>query len=71
MLDKYKTLFNGLNAIKEANPNIKFVKIYYIDEENFTIKGIDENGVKCYTKRVCKNKKLKGIDADYRRKTRQ
>ena len=71
MSDKHRTLFKALNRIKDENPEIKLVKIYYVDEENFTIKGIDENGVKCYTKRKSKDKKIEAFDSDYVRRTKQ
>ena len=64
--NKYRTLFKALNRIKEENPDIKLIKIFYIDEDNFTIKGIDENENKCFTKRVNKDKKSKAFDSDYR-----
>lgn len=57
--NKYRTLFKALNRIKEENPEIKLIKIYFIDENNFTIKGINENGDKCFTKRIAKDKKAK------------
>ena len=66
MTDKYKTLVKALDRIKEENDNIHLVKIYYFDEENFTIKGIDRNGDKCFTKRVCKDKSLSAFDHDFR-----
>ena len=64
--NKYRTLFKALNRIKEENPDIKLIKIFYIDEDNFTIKGIDENENKCFTKRVNKDRKSKAFDCDYR-----
>ena len=67
--NKYRTLFKALNRIKEENPDIKLIKIFYIDEENFTIKGIDESGDKCFTKRIAKDRKLKAFDNDYRERT--
>ena len=64
--NKYRTLFKALNRIKEENPEIKLIKIYYIDEDNYTIKGINDNGDKCFTKRIDKDKKSKAFDSDFR-----
>lgn len=64
--DKYKTFIKSMNRIKEENEEIKLIKVYYFDENNFTIKGIDSNGEKCFTKRVCKDKSLRPFDADFR-----
>ena len=64
--NKYRTLFKALNRIKEENEDIRLIKIYYIDEDNFTIKGINESGDKCFTKRVAKDRKLTAFDNDYR-----
>ena len=64
--NKYRTLFKALNRIKEENPDIKLIKIYYIDEDNFTIKGINENGDKCFTKRIDKDKRSNAFDSDFR-----
>lgn len=64
--NKYRTLFKALNRIKEENPDIKLIKIYYIDEDNFTIKGINENGDKCFTKRIDKDRKSTAFDSDFR-----
>ena len=66
MIDKYKTLVKALNRIKEENENISLIKIYYFDADNFTIKGIDSNGDKCFTKRVCKDKWTQAFDHDFR-----
>ena len=64
--NKYRTLFKALNRIKEENEDISLIKIYYIDEDNFTIKGINESGDKCFTKRICKDKSLSVFDHDFR-----
>ena len=67
-MNKYRTLCKALNRLKDENPNVKLVKVYYIDDENFTIKGIDENGEKVFTKRIQKDKKLSGFDCNFREK---
>ena len=67
--NKYRTLFKALNRIKEENEDIKLIKIYFIDENNFTIKGINENGDKCFTKRVDKDRKSTAFDSDFRKRT--
>lgn len=64
--DKYKTLVKALNRIKAENENITLIKIYYFDENNFTIKGIDASGNKCFTKRKCEDKKTRNFDSDFR-----
>ena len=64
--NKYRTLFKALNRIKEENPEIKLIKIYYIDENNFTIKGINEKGNKCFSRRVDKDHIESGFDSDFR-----
>lgn len=64
--NKYRTLFKALNRIKEENPDIKLIKIYYIDEENYTIKGINQNGNKCFSRRVDKDHIESAFDSDYR-----
>lgn len=65
---KYKNLIKELEKIKKDEPNVAFIKIYYSDEENYTVKGIDENGIKVFTNRVNKDRKLKAFDCDYREK---
>ena len=67
--NKYRTLFKALNRIKEENEDISLIKIYYIDEDNFTIKGINESGDKCFTKRVAKDRKTQAFDSDFRERT--
>lgn len=39
-----------------------FIKIYFMDQENYTIKFIDKQGNKVHTMRKAKNKQVKGFD---------
>lgn len=66
MNDKYKTFKKALNRIKEEHEDITLIKVYWFDEENFTIKGIDINGQKVFTKRVCKDPRTQALDYDFR-----
>lgn len=39
-----------------------FIKVYFLNEKNYTIKFIDENGNKVHTMRKITDKKIKGFD---------
>lgn len=69
-VDKYRTFKKALNRIKEEHEDIHLIKIYYIDEDNFTIKGIDANGEKVFTKRVIKDRGTSGFDSNFRERLR-
>lgn len=60
-------LLNALKDFKNDHPQIKLVKVYYIDEDNFVIKGIDENQQKCYTKRKAKSRYESAFDNNWRK----
>lgn len=65
MVNETNDLLIALDNYKKKYPSVELIKVYYLDKDNYTIKGIDKDNKKVITNRKALDKNKEAFDCDY------